>query len=373
MSTMNFFTPFFADITTILEDFVKTSSANTAGYVNGATAVFATLSLIFLGLQLAFSASEFPVKKLLIMFATLAVVSAFATVPANYHTYISTHLQALPDDLSRAVTGTSMDIGNYLDDTIGKLMDGVTVMWHQGGLSELGILFCALLCFLACCALVVAAVIAILYAKVGLALVLALGPLFIFAILIPATKDFFTKWLSYALQFAIMQALIAAVMVLAQKLIKTYVMSLSDPTWALNDIIPIMAPLIVMIVLAYLFTQIPGMASSLSGGIGLSIGNVAGAAMSKAGQAAGVAAWAGTKGTAKGAWSLGKATARGVGSLGGGNSVRDARSDNEVTRGGTQRAAMGKDTGGPQREQPAQALTGAAAALDRIKQETESK
>jgi hypothetical protein len=123
-----------------------------------------------------------------------------------------------------------------------------------------------------------------------------------------------------------------------------------------------------MIVLAYLFTQLPSMASSLSGGIGLSISNVAGAAMSRAGQAAGVAAWTGFKATGSGVGWLGKSA---YNAMRGGNSVSDARSDNAVMRGAQLAAISGNGSGGPQREQPAQALTGSAAALQRIKNETE--
>lgn len=306
---MIFFAPLFRDIDSALTTFVDTAATNIATYVNLTTTIAATITMIFIGLQMSHAATEIPIRKLLITFVTIALVSGIAGVPANYHEYVSQYLMALPADFAAGVSGNNdlanANIGSYLDNTIGEIGHGIAMIFKQGGLTDLGPCFVGALLFIICCLLAVAATISICIGKVGLALVVALGPFFIVCLLTPWTKDFFTRWLSYALHFTVLQGLIAGTLLAAKVLIERYVMILANPTWAFNDMMPVLAPAIVMLVLTFLFAQLPSMASSLTGGIGLSMGN---------------AAWAGVAGAtgmvAAGARKAGGAAGRGIAAAG---------------------------------------------------------
>lgn len=368
------FKPLFDTIDTTLTAFVDTAANNLATYLTATTWIAATITLIFLGLQLSHAATEIPIRKLLTTFATIAVVSFLATGAGNYHEYIGKYLMALPSEMAVAVTGPpAVDIGTYLDDTFGQIFDGIALIYKKGGISDMGILFAGLMLFLVCCALLVSATIAICMAKVGLALVVGLGPFFIFCLVTPWTKDWFTRWLSYAVHFTVLQALIGGTLLISKMLVENYIMVLANPTWAFNDLIPILSPIVVMLVLAYLFGQLPSMASSLTGGIGLAMGNAGWTGLAGAAGMAAVGARKAGGGAGRGIAWLGNAGAGwGLRQLGGGgNSVSegsDAQANNAVMRASRtqgQRTAPRTDAA----RAPAKQSSASAAALARIGEE----
>lgn len=375
--SMSFFEPFFQTINDTVETVTDTVAGNLVGYVNGATTIAAIVVLILFGLQLSLSAREFPLKKLLGIFTTVALVSALATVPANYHDYISTHLMALPEDLAIAVSGDDSfeNIGEYLDAKFGGIFDGIGLIFSQAGTFNLGPALIGIVLFTLCGLLCGAAVVSIVMGKVGLALVVALGPIFIFALITPFTKDMFTRWLSLCLQFAVLQALIAAALMITDILITRHVAVLSNPTWDYGDLVPVMGPTIVMLVLIYLFGQLPSLASSLTGGMALAMGNLAwtgtAAGMGYAGAGAGWLAGKAAGGAAAGtAWAARKAwRAMRGGSTS--NSVSEGDGGNAVTRSGSGpgRNRNPVDTA-PKVSAPGKKF-GTAAALERMKKEAE--
>jgi len=380
---MVFFGPFFTNLDGALETFVETAANNLVPYLNTATTLAATIVLILFGLQLSLAATEIPIRKLLGLFLTIAVVSLLATVPGNYLEYIGQYLMGLPSDVAVAVTGPpAVDIGSYMDTTFGAILEGVALIYKKGGIADMGILFAGLLLYLAVCALLVSATIAICIGKVGLALVVALGPIFIFFLLTPWTKDFFTRWLSYALQFTVLQALIGGTLLIAQTLIDKYVLVLRTPTWEFNDLMPILSPIIIMLVLTYLFGQLPSMASSLTGGIGLAMGNAAWSGVTKAAGAGGWLMRKGAGAAGRGIAAAGNAGANwGLGQLGmGGNAVSQGGAENSVSQGGSgaqaQNAIMrGQRTqgnGGPPKDAPrtpAQRSSASAIAFAKMQEE----
>lgn len=361
---MTFFGPLFTVVDDTLNDVVTTSATNLAAYVNSGVATVGVIMVVLLGIQLAFPQSGFPMKRIMSVLLTLFIVSAVATVPANYHDYISEHLMQLPGDLAAAVTGDSeySNIGVTLDNTIGQILDGISRIFTSGGMSLKPLIIGTML-FVTCCMLCLAAVICIMMGKVGLALVVGLGPLFMLFLLSPWTKDMFTRWLSYALHLAVLQALVAASLLVTIVLVNRFVIGIGSPGWDYGDLVPIFAPTLVMLVLAFLFSQLPSIASSITGGIGLSAGNLA-----WTGTAAGMGyAGAGAAAAGRGMlWGAGKAwgAMRGGGSQ---NSVSERQGGNAVVRSGSA-PGRNRNPGDNAASKPASKF-GTAAAIERMKRD----
>jgi len=284
------FVDVFDTVTTTLTTFEAQAVSNLATYLTTFARTAAIIVVMLLGLSyLQWVPINIAALKLVKTLAIIAVVFLFALSVDNYNAYIGNHLMQLPDDLLQAImpagSGDTMTIGRYLDETVTNLGDGIGKIWKTGTFRNAygpSLLACVL--FLLLCLLGAAAMVTILFAKIGISLVVAIGPLFVLALISPHTREFFTKWLSYALQMAILQVLIGGVILIARSVLDVYILQLTEPAGTIaNSPGAVIAPAIVMLVIAAMFAQLPNIASSLAGGIGLSSGvtpgGIAGAAM----------------------------------------------------------------------------------------------
>lgn len=128
-----------------------------------------------------------------------------------YVTWIAAPLMKIPDELSLAVTNqktatNTVDAlaSHLLDLVVGVLQAVVETFktWNVGG--ALVLLLAALMIIAAGSLLLVAVVFNIVYAKIGMAYLLGVGPVFIFFLMIPAVKNWFFSWLNTVFYFVML-------------------------------------------------------------------------------------------------------------------------------------------------------------------------
>ena len=277
---MNLFSSLFDTIDTVLATFVNDAVTAAVGYVGGPIAVIGAITFIAMGLVLLAGRLELPVADFVKTAGLLALVFAIAGTAAHYNTYLGNHLRTFPDELlgvfslvdpSIADTAT---IGAILDDIGERAMDGISAIWAAAGVTNFGAYLLAAVLFVVFLIFGVAVSIAVVTMKIGISLVVAVGPLMVVGLLMPATREFFTRWLSYGLQLAMLGAFIGAVTGLGAILVDTYLGALHTTADTI-DIVALMAPALVLLLLAKVFAELPSMATSVTGGIGLGIGNAA--------------------------------------------------------------------------------------------------
>ncbi len=276
---MNVFTSLFDSLDTVLNDYVNEAIAAGTGYVVGPIAVLGTISFIAMGVVLLRGMSEIPLANFVQTAGLLALVFAVAGTAGHYNTYLADHLRALPNELlgvfSGAVSlGDESSIGAVFDNIGDQAMTGISAIWSAGGFTDPGPSIFAAVLFVIFLIFGVAAVIALATAKIGLSLVVAVGPLMVVGLLFRSTQEYFTKWLSYGVQFAFLAMFVGGIAGMADAIVDTYIDALDDSAETV-DLVALMAPALMLLLLAKIFAELPNMASSLSGGIGLSIGNTA--------------------------------------------------------------------------------------------------
>lgn len=125
-----------------------------------------------------------------------------------------------------------------------------------------------------------------LIAKLALALVLALGPLFIAALAFPVTARFFEAWMSKVLNYVFLTILlalsVAASIAIADSYLTNAINQVQSPLEPVNRITESVNFVIVYIILAVFTLQTPQIAAALSGGVSLSGGGFGQAAMRSA-------------------------------------------------------------------------------------------
>lgn len=163
----------------------------------------------------------------------------------------------------------------YLDTLMSRMYDFGDAYYQKAqanstlGIPDLGLLFMAY-------ALWVAGVIATGYgafllalAKMGLAVALGVGPLFILLTIFEPTKRFFDAWIGQALNYVFLVMLSAATIKLIMVILEKYLTDasgtvLADP--ALDQALP---AIVFSIIGALALVQMPAMASALGGGVAL--------------------------------------------------------------------------------------------------------
>ena len=228
------FTPLFAEIDHVTMTFARDVSSR---IIVAVTPVFsAGLSVWFItwGILVMRGAVHEPVREFLGKVIRTALIVSVALGAGLYQETVANLVRTVPDDLAAVVAGEEATLGFHLDGApveIGiagsergqaALLDraaGQGLMkaedaFEKGSvLTQQGMAFYTfgVLMLLATVIMVCAGGALILVAKVALALLAALGPLFIAALLFDATKRFFERWVAMVTTYGLIVVLFACV------------------------------------------------------------------------------------------------------------------------------------------------------------------
>ena len=275
---MLIFEAIFEQIDATMTAYVNTTVENVVAYVDGPITVVGVVAFIAMGFLLLKGIGEIPVAVFVRTAGTVALVAILAGSVGKYNTYVATHLSAFPDDLYALFAGApgqgATTIGEHMDEVAAQVVDGINAVWAASGWDNLGGYFTAATLFIILLIFGVAAIASVGILKIGVSLVVAIGPLMILGLLLRSTQDYFTKWITYALHFALLGALIGGIAGMSKSLMQTFLQTIAQ-SQDNTSIVIYLAPALILLMMAYIFSQLPSMASSLSGGIGLSAGSAA--------------------------------------------------------------------------------------------------
>jgi len=221
-----------------------------------------------------------PIEEVLKTLAIITIVITFAGNAAYYNQYLGDHLHALPNDMMDVLAvdnapETQEGFGATMDEFSATAMEGISTIWHAGtGWARIGFALLATVLFVIFLIFAVAACVAMGIAMVGSSLVVGIGPIMIIGLFFKPTREYFTRWVSYGIQFAILAAFVGGVLGIMDRVLEEYLALLGQQTDAI-DFRELIAPAVIMGICGFLFGQLPSMASNVAGGIGLSIGNSA--------------------------------------------------------------------------------------------------
>ena len=123
--------------------------------------------------------------------ARVAVIVALATNASTFQSTVTdVFFEGLPKEIGSAITGAGLNMksGQPFDQLLSKSIEVATKIYEQSGLTNIApaLIAAILMVFTAVSGFLQFAV--MLYAKIGLALVIALGPLFIALALFRSTR-----------------------------------------------------------------------------------------------------------------------------------------------------------------------------------------
>lgn len=300
--SLRVFEPSYLFIDERLNAFLGDRLSSVIAVVEGPLRVALVLYVLLYGYAILRGAISEPVMDVAIRSIKLALLYALATTAA-YSGFVTQPLFTdLPNALTQAISGSAapnvgaafdqfLAYAGYLSETIareGSAFDPASYIVAAAVL-VIGALACAL------------GFGVVMVAKLALALLVALGPIFIAAALFDATRRYFFGWLSQAVNYLVLFALMITIFQLVLALVR-------DQWSAIEGHDPMVGGLIFIALCllgAIFFLQTPAIAAGVAGGASAGLADFANAAALGSGRA----------GRASGPVEAGRAPPRGGGSI----------------------------------------------------------
>jgi type IV secretion system protein VirB6 len=196
---------FFASVDAVFISFFSTGASRVALSVRPIFDTLVTLYVVLWGLAMWRGLIAEPMSDAVTRIVKIVVIGTLALNAGIYSPQIAQTIFHTPDQLagvlipgaSTTSTGSSLDQALQQGTAVGqRFTDAMTL---TSPLISLGLLVQAILVWVFTMVLVGYAAALVLLSKVGLSIVLALGPLFIAALLFESTRQLFVSWLSQAL------------------------------------------------------------------------------------------------------------------------------------------------------------------------------
>ena len=236
-----------------------------------------TLYITMTGYAISTGAVESPFWTFLKQCFKIIVIAFFALTADGYIDGVMSAINELERGLSQAMNvsnNTPMSIYQILDQSMSNSLELVRIAfqrsneagWRLG--SALGWAIVGIIVTISAVFITVLGGAVVIVAKFSLAVMLALGPLFIVSLMFPVTAKFFDSWFSQVMNYILTIVIMVIVMNFAMRLYDSLILNVDfsgngyiNPMFAALQIAALSG------VLCWIIMQAGGMASGLAGGI----------------------------------------------------------------------------------------------------------
>lgn len=276
---MNSIDQLLASVDNTILNYVQGAFGNLSPIVN---ALWASMFVVFIaiyGYKVIIS-GQFAISDLWVHCFKIIAVLVLATQWDAFSIFILEIVTNMPSDIagqlintasggSNDITSANTALGNFYGkglEASSKITEGVG--WGMGGLILFGY---SIIVWLATLALTGYALMLIVLSKIAVAVLLAVGPIFILMLIFMQTKSLFEGWLRTLLNYALIPIFVYGLLSLLLTLIEMPLTNMATNVEAGANIMESIAPFIlVAFVSILLLSQVMNLSSGISGGISLS-------------------------------------------------------------------------------------------------------
>jgi type IV secretion system protein VirB6 len=287
------------DIVTTLTESVNKGSSNLIEIIAPGAIAMLTIYVLLWGAGIASGRINEPFSDGARRILRICAIVIFGLTAGTYQQDIADFFLNIPMEIASLVvdkgadlSGSTPGIAKVIDACLQRGFDIGSEVWDYGSkkfglfhFSYIVYFFLAILIYIAVALIVGIATALVFIAYIALAILLAVGPIFILLAIFQATYRFFDAWLGQAVNFSVLFILVATAVTICFDLFEAYMRNLpnGDPKEALVNMVKIVGATIA-IVAALLQTR--GIASALAGGASMTTQNVASRMMAAPGQLA---------------------------------------------------------------------------------------
>jgi type IV secretion system protein VirB6 len=267
---MNFFATFWEWLNSQLDTYIGQNTARMAEILEPAVVTLAILYVMIWGyLQIAGEIDE-PLAEGVKRIVVLALILGAGLHLWMYNSLMVDTFYRAPTELAAALIGATDPVG-----TIDAIWDrGGTVagnLWDKGGVmtGDFGYYLAGALVWILIGALCVYAMFLIALSSIALAVLLALGPLFITSLLFGATRRFFSAWVAQLANYGLITILTVMISALLLQIVESYATQTAARGAAILTV-DVLNMLLVAVLVFLILRQVMPIAAALAGGIALS-------------------------------------------------------------------------------------------------------
>jgi type IV secretion system protein VirB6 len=286
---MGFFATFWTWLNGQLTTYIGDNTARLAAALEPTVVTLATIYVMGWGYLHLMGKIEEPIGAGLKRIAVVALVLGVGLQLWLYNTVIVDTFYNAPAQLAAAMVGAGDPVGTI--DTIWE--SGGTVagnLWDRGGVfTDFGFDLAGAIVYCLVGMLCVYAMFLIALSSIALAILLALGPLFVALLLFDATRRFFSAWISQLANYALITVLTVMIAALLLHIVQSYAAQTAARGTAILTVDALNMVLIAVLVFLVL-RQVMPIASGLVGGSSLHSQGVIGRSIARGMSLAGKAA-----------------------------------------------------------------------------------
>lgn len=221
-SEVQIFEPTYAYVDGRLADFLDTRLGDVMAEVSSPLRAALVLYVVLYGFAILRGAISEPVMDFAIRAMKLVFIYAIAVTPA-YGSFVTDPLfDGLPNTLAQALSGgDASTVGQAFDELInyaGVLANRINT---EASMMQPGLWVLALVVFVVGALAAALGFGVVLVAEIGLALLVALGPIFVACALFEASRRFFFGWLSQGVSYLVLFAIILTLVQLVLDLVRS--------------------------------------------------------------------------------------------------------------------------------------------------------
>ena len=228
------------------------------------------------GYAITTGAVEAPMRTFLKQCLKIIIITAFCMTSDGYMSTVVSAIQGLESglaDIMSSPTATSTNIYQVLDKSVSSGLDVAYDMLGKAAkreFFEIGQMFWdlinALMMAIAVFLIHLPAAATIIMAKLGLGILLGIGPLFIAALMFPITAPWFDKWFQQAMAFILEIAIVMVVVTVGVALYKALFEKVIV-TGADNPIASFVQIIALALIVLFALKKTSGLGSQIAGGI----------------------------------------------------------------------------------------------------------
>lgn len=288
----------YANFDRALSGFFESASSGISGYVIPIAWVLLGICLLVWCYLMMQGRTVMPINDWLLKFIGFMVV--LHVMGSGYLSWVARPLFDLPSELTTAMSRSASNAPDLLGQVNEKVVDLVSAMFTAGSnlVKELAIgpaialFLMGVLVIVAVYLMLAIALFSIIFSKLGLSMVLAVGPFFLLALVLPQTRSYFFSWLNTSLYFVFYHVFSALFIFMFVGVADSYVSALNGALGGASssgitemvanllgvrggamNVAAITIPLLLIaMTMFFMFLQIPVMCSSLTSGSGGSVG-----------------------------------------------------------------------------------------------------
>jgi type IV secretion system protein VirB6 len=253
----------------ILTGVVTTNSAKLCTALVPFAVVAITLYIMFTGYNIIFGKTSEPARDVLSRTWKIIFICALALTQGSYQSLVVDFFNGIMLDIT-VTLGNGASIGGLIDG-MGNQLNTIFNNYdaHANILTNVMLVVVLFFYLLVTIILLISAFGYFLLTKIALAVLFAIGPIFIFLSIFPATQKFTESWIGQAIQYILLQILVVTVVTLVQGMVVGYAANLNASAASANPVDDLIGMIFVLLGCVIVFFNLNGIASALSGGVGL--------------------------------------------------------------------------------------------------------